>query len=209
MQETGLQRDAQRRIDRNGKDESVKKSASGVSFFRVFGRIFAILFLLFSLGFFAWGLFMSGRTVFLQSVCAEDVTRGFDFGPIWLDSGRNYRARLGMIIPDSEMFWETTFTVLDAGMAPVESETVFLDVTQPEFAPGRHTVRDNYFILNGSSGWHFFRFKQVSGTYPAPGTRGAPVASFELRRGIVEPKLCFLVLISGLAIAAILIFLTR
>ncbi len=176
---------------------------------KVSSRLFSILLVVFSIGFFVWGLFFSGKVIFLHSVSAEDVTRGFDYGPIWIEEGPKYRARLGMVIPQSGKFWETSFSVLDLNKAEVGKETLFLATTQPEFAPGKRTIKDNYFTLSGDSGWHFFRFQQIAGAYPAPGAMGAPVASLEIRAGVLEPKLCYAVLILGFIIGGIILFLTR
>lgn len=176
---------------------------------RVSARVFAIALAMFSLGFFVWGLFFSGKVIFLHSVSSEDVTRGFDYGPVWLEEGSKYRARLGMVIPQSGKFWETSFSVLDLNKAEVGRETLFLATTQPEFAPGKRTVRDNYFTLSGESGWHYFRFQQIAGAYPPPGAMGAPVANLEIKSGVMEPKLCYLVLILGLVFGGIILFLTR
>lgn len=176
---------------------------------RVTTRVFAVLLVIVSIGFFVWGLFFSGKVVFFHSVSAEDVTRGFDYGPIWIEEGPKYRARLGMVIPQSGKFWETSFSVLDLNKAEVGKETLFLATTQPEFAPGKHTIKDNYFTLSGDSGWHYFRFQQIAGAYPAPGAMSAPVASLEIKAGVMEPKLCYAILIIGFTFGGIILFLTR
>lgn len=194
---------------RTDNDEGMKRVGTAAVIGRVASRLIAIAVALFAAGFFIWGLFLSGRVVFLHSVSAEDVTRGFDFGPVWIEDNSDYRARLSMVIPQSGKFWETSFTVLDLNKAEVGGESLFLATTQPEFAPGKRTVRDNFFNLSGESGWHYFRFKQIAGAYPPPGAMGAPVASLEIKSGVVEPKLCYGVLILGLVIGGIILFLTR
>jgi hypothetical protein len=210
----GVKRGARMRADRGGsvsadEDAAHEYGKHNVSPFRVFVRSTSLIVAVASVAFFLFGLFISGTVVFTQHVSAEDVTRGFDYGPIWLKEGVRYRARLELLIPESEVMWETNLSVLDRDKRLVEPETVFLNTTQPEFAPGKRTTRDNYFTLKGASGWHYFKFQQIGGMYPAPGEMSAPVAGLELREGVVEPKACFAVLIVGLMLTVILILLSR
>lgn len=197
--------------DSRGSDSSgiSRAGRSRPSYFRAFLRALALVALLASVLFFVWGLFLSGRVIFRHYVCAEDITRGFDYGPVWLEANKSYRARLDLLIPEGEVMWETEFSVLNRDKSLVEPTTVFLNTTQPEFAPGKQTLRDNYFTLKGESGWHFFRLKQVGGDYPSPGVLGAPVAGLEIRDGAMEPKVCYLVLIAGFVIGAALLVATR
>ncbi len=186
-----------------------RSGRSRPSFGRTFLRSLALVALLASILFFLWGLFFSGEVIFRHNICAEDVTRGFDYGPIWLQANKSYRARLDLLIPEGEVMWETEFNVLNRDKSLVEPTTVYLNTTQPEFAPGKRTLRDNYFTLKGESGWHFFRLKQVGGDYPSPGVMGAPVAGLEIRDGAMEPKVCYMVLIAGFLIGATLLVATR
>ena len=163
----------------------------------VFARIAAILLILASTFYFVWGRNSSGRAILMQSISAEDATRGYAFGPVWLKGGVRYLSRLTVEIPESGEFWETTLAVLDSKGAEVDKETVYLAATAPEFAKGRRTSRSNAFVLRGDSGWYSFRFQQVNGVYPRPGVSGPPVAVILIREGVANPGTCWLVLIFG------------
>jgi len=169
-------------------------------------RVLAVLLIFGGTGVFYFGYVWGGRTIFLQQVSAEDVTRGFDFGPIYMVSGLNYLARLELVIPESGEFWETTLAVLDSNKAVVGKESVFLAVTQKEFAPGERTVLPNHFRLMGDSGWYYFRFQQVAGSYPALGAMGPPAAKLELREGLMNATAAWAALALGW-IAGIALFL--
>jgi hypothetical protein len=129
-----------------------------------------------------FGLNYSGRLALAQQVSAADVTRGIDFGPVYLEQGAPGRYYLSAVMPQCPAgYWQTRFEVLDANKAAVFSEDEIRFIGEFMFQPGQLDRYCKDFTLSKNTGYYYFRYSSINGAYP-PVAGDPPVLSFAIRQ---------------------------
>jgi hypothetical protein len=127
----------------------------------------------------------SGRLALAQQVSAADVTRGIDFGPVYLEQGAPGRYYLSAVMPQCPAgYWQTRFEVLDSAKAAVFSEDEIRFIGEFMFQPGQADRFCKDFTLSKNTGYYYFRFSSINGAYPAV-AGDPPVLSFAIRQRVL------------------------
>ncbi len=131
------------------------------------------------------GLYYSGELVLAQKVPASEIVRGFDFGPVYLRSGVPGRYYLAARLPECpEGVWETSFEVLNAQRQPVYREDELRFIGDYQFRPVQLDHEVKGFTLDRETGYYYFRFTALNGSYPAA-AGDPPVAQFAIRQRVL------------------------
>lgn len=131
------------------------------------------------------GLNYSGRLALAQQVSAADVTRGIDFGPVYLEQGVPGRYFLSAVMPQCPAgYWQTRFQVLDANKAAVFSEDEIRFIDEFMFQPGQLDRYCKDFTLSKNTGYYYFRYGSINGAYP-PVAGDPPVLAFAVRQRVL------------------------
>lgn len=133
-----------------------------------------------------------GRVVFAQEVSADEISRGFDFGPIYFASGRHYVFTIFAKIPKSERFWETSTEVLDSNKRRVTGQDEFVLNATQTFRPGGKAEWTYSFQPSESSGYFYVRFEQRNGNYRDVDPAGLPVARLSVAEDPPSPVIIWL-----------------
>jgi hypothetical protein len=146
------------------------------------GALLALAGPLFAYG----GLYYSGELVLAQKVSAGEIVRGFDFGPVYLQSGQPGRYFLAARLPDCpEGIWQTSFEVLNSRKQPVYREDELRFIGDHQFQPGQLDREVKGFTLDRETGYYYFRFTALNGSYPAV-AGDPPVAQFAIRQRVLS-----------------------
>jgi hypothetical protein len=136
----------------------------------------------------AWGygaVYLSGRLSLAQTAPAIELPKGFDFGPVYLNEARPSRFFITATVPDSPgRSWHTSFEILDLNKRAIYKEEELRFIGEYFFMPGEATSFQKQFTLNRDSGYYYFRFSSLSGTYPADSAL-RPAISFAVRQNVI------------------------
>ncbi len=145
-----------------------------------------LFLLLAAAGWFAWGFLWSGRLALAQPAPSTDIPRGFDFGPVWLESGVSGRYFIRALVPETQGApWYTSFEILDARRQPVQRQEEMRYVGDYQFEPGKRETFSGTFSLAEATGYYYFRFQARNGDY-SPLLNGPPVLEFSLRQNVIS-----------------------
>jgi len=133
-----------------------------------------------------------GRRMFAQEVSADEISRGFDFGPLYFAAGRHYLFEISAKIPKSERFWETSTQVLDSNKRRVVGQDEFVLNATQTFKPGGKAEWTYSFVPSTSSGYFYVRFEQRNGNYRDVDPGGEPVARLTVTEDPPSPVVIWL-----------------
>lgn len=128
----------------------------------------------------------SGRLTLAQEIPASQAARGFNFGPVYLKQGEVGRYRISALMPQTEQdYWQTTFEVLNDQQQVVYSQDELRFIGDYQFKPGERDTYSKAFAMDKASGYYYFRFAAVNGTYDA-NPDDVPVVSFSVRQRVIH-----------------------
>jgi hypothetical protein len=127
----------------------------------------------------------SGKLTLAQEIPAAQAARGFNFGPVYLKQGEVGRYRISALMPQTEQdYWHTTFEVLNDQQQVVYQQDELRFIGDYQFKPGERDTYSKAFTMDKASGYYYFRFNAVNGTYDA-NPDDEPVVSFSVRQRVI------------------------
>ena len=128
----------------------------------------------------------SGELALAQKAPAAAALRGFDFGPVYLQQGVRQRYFISTTIPhDTGGAWQTRFEVLDSQRQPVFKQDELRFIGDYQFEPGQRTRMAKAFTLDAATGYYYFRFTALNGSYAA-NPQTPPVVEFAVRQRVAD-----------------------
>jgi hypothetical protein len=154
---------------------------------RALTLLFAGLLLVGAAAAYAWlAINYSGKLVLAQEIPAAEAARGFNFGPVYLQQGEVGRYRISAVMPQTEEeYWYTTFEVLNDQQGVVYQQDELRFIGDYQFTPGERDTYAKAFTMDKASGYYYFRFSAVNGTYDA-NPDDEPVVSFYVRQRVIH-----------------------
>jgi hypothetical protein len=147
----------------------------------------------------------SGELALAQTIPASEALRGFDFGPVYLQQGVRQRYFVNATIPQGTSAWHTAFEVLDSQRLAVFRQDELRFIGEFQFAPGQVHRFAKAFTLDRGTGYYYFRFSALNGSYPA-NPADPPVVRFAVRQHVIDGLGLWLP-VAGLALLGLLYLL--
>ena len=153
---------------------------------RTLGLLVTAALLLAAAPLYLWlALNYSGELALAQTIPASEALRGFDFGPVYLKQGVRQRYFVNATIPAGTSTWHTAFEVLDSQHLAVFRQDELRFIGEFQFAPGQVHRYAKAFTLDRGTGYYYFRFSALNGSYPA-NPDDPPVVRFAVRQGVID-----------------------
>jgi len=127
----------------------------------------------------------SGELALAQTIPASEALRGFDFGPVYLKQGVRQRYFVSATIPEGTSTWHTAFEVLDSQRLAVFRQDELRFIGEFQFAAGQVHRFAKAFTLDRGTGYYYFRFSALNGSYPA-NPADPPVVRFAVRQNVID-----------------------
>lgn len=137
------------------------------------------------------------------------VSRGFDFGPIYLEKGKTYALLTKARVPQTGPTWEMSLTTLDSTKRVIQTETEILLTDRVKLRPGDiYRKRQSFTVKEKDSGYFYFHFYQKEGNYSILESLSAPVLEFKVKSKWLTDRVviggALLLLLLGLAMVVTL-----
>ena len=165
-----------------------------------------VIILVVGLLFYFWYSSLKGNIIFLQSVGATEITRGYDFGPIFLKRNVYYRSEIVLTVPDSTDWWTISTQLLNSNRQQLTSDIRMLAPgISPKVQKGKRWVESKVFKQSFiDSGFYFLNVKQTDGTSMLEQS-SHPVVRILVKEDVGIPWVGYLILVLTFVISVLVL----
>lgn len=154
-----------------------------------------------------WYTNLKGNIIFLQSVGATEITRGYDFGPIFLKRNVYYRSEIMLTVPETTDWWTISTQLLNSNKQQLTSDIRLLAPgISPKVQKGKRWVESKVFKQSFiESGFYYLNVKQTDGTAMLEQS-SHPVVRILVKEDVGIPWVGYLILVVTFLVILLIMF---